>query len=127
MRVVTTINRPTVLSEFWRITSGSQYCEVVGDGRCVSDGYGNYGNNEYCEVEALKPLIVTTEQYDIENGHDFVAVEGTVYKYRGRGPDNIFMQAGDKWRWKSDSGFQRSGFRICGNGGTFVCMLDSPW
>jgi hypothetical protein len=31
----------------WRIDSGGGYCQV--DGACVTDGAGNYGNNEACE------------------------------------------------------------------------------
>ena len=97
---------------FWRIKSGSRYCQIVDGGRCVTDGVGNYGDNEDCEVEALQTLIMTTEQYSIEIDYDFITVKG--YQYKWRGPNTVRMQAGDKWTWESDSDIQRAGFKICG-------------
>ena len=101
-------------SEFWRIKSGSRYCHIVGGGRCVTDGVGIYGNYEYCEVEALQTLIMTAEQYDIEDDYDFLTVKGVQYEQSGSGPNNVPMQAGDTWTWASDDGEQKDGFTICG-------------
>ena len=102
----------TVQGQLWQIISGSRYCQIVDGGRCVTDGVGNYGDNEDCEVEALQTLIMTTEQYSIEIDYDFITVKG--YQYKWRGPNTVRMQAGDKWTWESDSDIQRAGFKICG-------------
>ena len=104
---------------FWRIKSGSLYCQIVDGGRCVTDGAGDYGDDEYCEVEALRSLIMTTEQYDVEAMHDFVTVKGIEYKQDNRynegvGPSNVVIQECDKWTWKSDYVTRRAGFKICG-------------
>ena len=99
---------------FWRIESGSRYCQIVDGGRCVTDGVGNYGDNEDCEVEALQTLIMTTEQYDIEDDYDFITVKGIQYELSGSGPNNVPMQAGDTWTWESDDSERRDGFTICG-------------
>ena len=104
------VSCPTV--RFWEITSGSSYCEKVDDGRCVTDGDGEYGNDENCEVKALKPLVMSAEQYDVEQTHDFITVNGE--EYHNTGPNQVTMRTGDKWTWKSDSDTTRDGFKICG-------------
>ena len=63
---------------------------------------------------ALKPLVMTTEQYSIEANYDFVTVKGRQYKTAG--PNQVNMQTGDRWTWKSDDTNTREGFKICGSG-----------
>ena len=109
----------TVQGQLWQIISGSRYCQIVDGGRCVTDGSGDYRNNEYCEVQALQSLIMTTEQYDVEPIHDFVTVKGIKYKQDNRynegvGPSNVVIQECDKWTWLSDSSTYKRGFKICG-------------
>ena len=100
----------------WYIISGRQNCEIVDGGLCVTDGHGDYGDNENCEVQAVQTLKMTTEQYDVEEDFDFVTVKGIEYRRTGSsgGPNHVTIQAGDKWTWKSDGSDQRSGFKICG-------------
>ena len=114
--VTTATTCPTVQSGYWRLIYGSQYCDITDGGRCVTDGVGNYGNNEYCEVEALQTLKMTTEQYDVEEDYDFVTVKGIEYKRTGSsgGPNGVALQAGDKWTWESDWSTHKRGFKICG-------------
>ena len=85
--------------EFWRITSGILDCEIVDDGRCITDGFGNYQNNAHCEVEVLRILKLTTEQYDVEEDYDFVTVKGVKYTTAYSGPNQVTMQSGEKWTW----------------------------
>ena len=109
----------------WKITHGEGvYCDIVDRGRCVTDGPGNYGNNERCEVEALRPLLLTAEQYQIENNYDYVTVAGEQYRYRDNGPKAKFMAPGEKWVWKSDNYITRQGYKLCGHQGTvlLVCV-----
>ena len=38
---------------YWAVTSGSSYCSVIGShSNCVTDGPGDYGNNEDCVMVA---------------------------------------------------------------------------
>ena len=71
-------------------------------------------------MQALQPLIMITEQYDVEEKYDFVTVKGKEYKRTGssRGPDHVIMQAGERWTWQSDHYGTRTGFKICG---TWLC------
>ena len=112
-------------SSMWNITFGEVYCDIVDRGRCVTDGPGDYGARERCEVEALVPLRLTAEQYDIEERFDYVTVEGepgNSYKYKG--PKAKFMSAGEKWVWTSDGSVSRQGYKLCGDAGAvlLVCM-----
>ena len=36
----------------WTVLDGGEYCQITEDGRCVTDGEGNYGNDESCTVRA---------------------------------------------------------------------------
>ena len=127
MRVIAATTCPVVQDEFWRITSRTSDCKIVGGGRCVSDGDGNYRSYGHCQVQALRSLIMTTEQYDVEDNHDFVTVKGVQYKTAYSGPDQVTMEPGDTWTWESDSSDERSGFKICACSGIFVCLLVDQW
>ena len=104
---------------FWRIKSGRHYCQILQGGRCVTDGSGNYGNNEYCEVEALKTLKMTTSRYYVADNNDYVTVRGIQYRKYGsgrknQGPNQVTIAAGDTWTWQSDEYGTSTGFTICG-------------
>ena len=40
----------------------------------MTDGEGQYGSGESCRVKALRPLVLTTVQYEVETGFDFISV-----------------------------------------------------
>ena len=98
-------------STFWQILSGSRHCQVAEGGRCVTDGPGDYGNNERCTVGALRPLTVTAEQYEVETGWDYVTINGVTYERSG--PQAVRMNEGGMWSWRSDGSGMRGGFKLC--------------
>ena len=104
---------------FWHIASGANYCEIVDDGRCVTDGPGDYGPNEFCKVMALKPLILSATSFHVEAVHDFVQIDGL--KYDNFGPKEIPMAKGAIWTWQSDDSQNRAGFTICAKKGSKTC------
>ena len=111
---------------FWRIVNGANFCEIVDGGRCVTDGPGNYGNNERCAVKALRPLFLTAVQYDVEQTHDYVTVN--MIPYPGSGPQAVRMNEGARWVWESDSFITDLGFKFCAEAAgtyvrTHVCMI----
>ena len=112
-------------AEFWRIVSGRQFCEIVDGGRCVTDGNGNYGNNERCEVVALKRLVLSTKEYFVEKIYDYVTVNGVRYIYSG--PQNVYMAIGAKLKWHTDQTGFRHGFKVCASsaGGSTVNLWDT--
>ena len=104
----------------WEVVSGAEFCQIVDGGRCVTDGEGRYGNWETCKVKALEPLILTTEEYDVETGYDFVSVGNTSFDGES-GPQGTKLDAGEELVWQSDGGvsapysyyYHSEGFKIC--------------
>ena len=78
----------------------------------MTDGYGNYGNNERCEVEALRPLTVTARQYDNEDYYDYVTVNNVPYRYSFPS-QGVSMNEGATWTWTSDGSVTRAGYVLC--------------
>ena len=89
---------PIAPGSLFYIVSGAQYCELSNGNTCVTDGSGNYHNNERCTVRALEDIVVTAVQYSVENYFDYISI-GT-HQYRSSstcgahcGPQNVYMPA----------------------------------
>ena len=78
----------------------------------MTDGAGQYGSGESCRVKALRPLVLTTVQYEVETGYDFVSVDGTAFRGES-GPEEVKMNTGSELVWTSDGSEFRSGFKVC--------------
>ena len=105
-----TITTHTV--SFWQIVSGAVYCHISDGGRCVSDGYGNYGNNEHCTIMALRSLVATATEFDTESCCDFLTIGGT--QYSGfQGPRGLPLAQGTVLVWTSDASDTKAGFKLC--------------
>ena len=113
--------------DFWQVVSGARFCEIVDGGRCVSDGEGSYGNRETCTVKALRPLVLTTEQYAVESGYDYLSVNGRAFGGNS-GPEGMKLDAGAQLVWRSDGSRAYDGFKVCAsadaetNGGLVVVV-----
>lgn len=66
-------------------------CSITNDGRCVTDGADNHGNEERCTFLATEPMFVTATQYHIEHGFDFLTLHGRAYRTNGQGPHQVYM------------------------------------
>ena len=84
----------------------------------MTDGPGDYGNDERCEVEALQQLTVTAKQYDNEDGYDYVIINGDKYRYEFP-QGGVSMEKGAKLVWKSDYSVTRAGYTLCADSGAF--------
>ena len=98
---------------YWEIVSGSDYCQIVDDGRCVTDGYDNYGNSESCEVRALRGMTLVTMEWAVESCCDYITVDGIQYK--SSGPQGVYVGSGYELTWTSDGSVTRAGFKVCSN------------
>ena len=78
----------------------------------MTDGSGNYGNNERCEVKALRPLTVVAEQYDNEDYYDYVTVNNVAHRYSFP-TQGVAMNQGATWTWTSDGSVTRAGYILC--------------
>ena len=88
----------------------------------MTDGYGNYGNNERCEVEALRGLTLVATQYDNEDTYDYVTVNGV--QYRTTFPlQGVSMSNGARFVWTSDVSVTRAGYTLCAAGGALMIGL----
>ena len=78
----------------------------------MTDGPGDHGNNERCQVEALRPLTVTAKEYDNEDYYDYVTVNNVPYKssFPSQG---VSMNKGATWMWTSDGSVTRQGYTLC--------------
>ena len=100
----------------WTLTTNPNGdCEISPDGLCITDGTGNYANNDNCVITANIeiPLIVT--EFDMEGGScsfDYVKIGSQ--RYCGQnGPDGVTLAAGDTVEMHSDGSVSRAGFTIC--------------
>ena len=50
----------------WTILTGAQFCELTNNGACITDGPGNYGDNEECTAVANINFYATATQMDVE-------------------------------------------------------------
>ena len=86
--------QPPAMSEWWSITSGTQYCQLTQNGMCVTDGVGAYGNNERCTVMARRDLFVTATEYTVESCCDYITIGSTIFRGSGNGPNALYMLNG---------------------------------
>ena len=78
----------------------------------MTDGPGNYGNNERCEVRALQSLTLVATQYDQEDNYDYVTVNG--FQYRTTFPSQgVSVNNGARFVWRSDGSVTRAGYTLC--------------
>ena len=84
----------------------------------MTDGEGRYGNNEYCVMTTLQPLIATATEFDLEARYDFLTIDGT--RYHGNGahtfPQELSLGQGAQLVWDSDGSVVRNGFTVCAAG-----------
>ena len=98
------------------IVSGGQFCEVTNGGLCITDGAGNYGDNEACAVRADVTMTVTATEFGVESHsrceHDALTINWR--KYCGSaGPQGVTMEAGSTMTWSSDYSNGGVGFVVC--------------
>ena len=113
---------------YWQVVSGSEFCHITDNGRCVTDGQGQYGNQESCRVMALRPLSLTTTQYSVEYNYDHLTVGGVRFD-NGHGPQGMKLPAGSDLVWKTDGSAVGAGFTVCASpatiGGLVQCLCHS--
>ena len=92
---------PPAPGPIWSILSGGSYCEVSSDGYCITDGPGNYGNNEDCTIRAEVPMTLQARAFNTESDYDSVRIGGIPYS-GFIGPMNVQVSAGTILTWSSD-------------------------
>jgi hypothetical protein len=116
---------PPPFTSMWTVTSGSEYCFLVNNGACVTDGAGAHGNGESCTVEAAVALYATATEFTTEAGWDYLTINATRYS-GASGPANVEMAAGQTFSWYADGSVTAFGFTICGSTGAHVFPPAPP-
>lgn len=110
---------PPVNSSWWRVATGSQYCHLIDEGKCVTDGANDYGHSEDCEVEALQTFQVSTRQFRLRaDVSDGVTLAGGWYGRSTSGPNGVTVTTGQYLTWFSEAQGDTAvasarGFEIC--------------
>ena len=78
----------------------------------MSDGSGNYGNNENCVVQANADFVVSARAFAVDV-HDRITIHGSQQRRPANAPTGVTMSSGDKLYWSSDGSVVASGFEIC--------------
>merc|ERR1719238_1462061 len=115
---------------YWTVTGT---CALENDGKCVTDGSGDYANNEDCTITSLGPgFFAKFTQFSLEaaNGDtsgtapyvhnqcdDFVRIHGVNYCGYNM-PDEKWYENGNEVKFESDWVKQNKGFKLC--------AVDSP-
>ena len=110
MLVVFTDAQPGV---YWSILTGSEFCSVSSDGMCITDGSGEYANDEACTIRAEVAMSITATEFDTEEDYDFFTVGATAYS-GSTGPTNVQVAAGTVVEWSTDRSYTGAGWTICG-------------
>jgi hypothetical protein len=98
-------------------------CFITAEG-CITDGPGNYGNDESCTVEVLRDgflFLRPGDAFDIEPYFDGFAIGGAFADERSE--IEVAVQGGDIISWRTDRG-GRAGFTLCA--AVSYCIPELP-
>jgi len=110
MLVVFTDAQPGI---YWSILTGSEFCSVSSDGMCITDGSGDYADDEACTIRAEVAMSITATEFDTEECCDSITVGATAYS-GSTGPTNVQVAAGTVVEWSTDGSVTGAGWTICG-------------
>ena len=114
--------------------------------QCITDGYGNYANNEAATITSrtyclrsghhnfdslshpLLPLFLhlavnggtlyAIGSFSTESGYDYLTIKGLRHEGTASFPTNIVLNAGEQFTWRTDGSVTRGGFTLCICSGT---------
>jgi len=102
------------------VTSGSDYCQVSGEGNCVTSGPSDYGNNEACSIEVMEDgALFSKDSFDVVSStncaDDALIIGNERYCGNNTGPQGVQVVAGSTFTWESDGSDTSAGWTICLN------------
>ena len=80
------------LQTYWTIAQTGTPCEISTDGRCVTDGAGNYETNEQCTMTAQVPMTLEVTEFTTEDNFDYIEIGAS--RYSGSNGPNAVQPAG---------------------------------
>eukprot|EP00492_Amphilonche_elongata_P005723 TRINITY_DN91_c0_g1_i11.p1 TRINITY_DN91_c0_g1~~TRINITY_DN91_c0_g1_i11.p1 ORF type:complete len:986 (+),score=193.47 TRINITY_DN91_c0_g1_i11:55-3012(+) len=109
-------NSPIIPPRHFSVTSGrDRFCEIDSNG-CITDGSGDYGNYEHCEIRVNAAGTLAVSQFNVEYhddcAFDKLSVDGVDY-CGTNSPDGVQVHVGSTILWDTDDSVQEQGWTIC--------------
>ena len=57
---------PHPTNHLWAIVDGTEFCHVINNGMCVTDGEGDHSHNEHCVMVPTQPIYATATYFATE-------------------------------------------------------------
>ena len=111
-------------SATWEVVWG----DCVVSGPCVEDGSGpaeTYSQYQACTVKALRPLSIEVEYFETYDSQDFVTFDRSTLYFGNNGPENVTMDTGDTFLWRSDTN-NKEGWKFCATFTSASTSTPSP-
>ena len=118
------MNATPTFSCYGPTTEAEGTCFTTLNGSCITDGPGNYGNNECCTIEVLRDTYLYVSGPFViwslleSKGADYFTVNDDLkIDENGFGFDfeNLYVTAGTTIRWSSDFLQTYAGWTLCGS------------
>ena len=96
-------------------TEAEGTCFTTLNGSCITDGPGNYGNNERCTIEVLRNSVVSVSgTFSVESYFDYFTIgTSSTRVYTASSLQDRVVLAGTTVRWLSDNSATRVGWTLC--------------
>ena len=97
---------PTPAGDLFAIVAGSAHCQTTANaagaaGACVTDGAGNYANNEMCIFRAQQPMYISSTEFSTEPFFDYIMI-GNSRLSGTTGVNNVALAEGATFKWSSE-------------------------
>jgi hypothetical protein len=102
-------------------TAAQGTCFTTFDGSCITDGIGNYGNNERCTISVLQDTYLNVSgtfiiQGCISNGcRDFFRIDNSTPFATASSLNGVFLPAGTILTWQSNGNTVGAAWTLCGS------------
>jgi hypothetical protein len=98
-------------------TEAEGTCFTTLNGSCITDGPGNYGNNERCTIEVLRSGYLTVQgSFTVEENYDYFTINASSTRLdTAAALENIAIFEGTTISWLSDNSGIEDGWMLCGS------------
>eukprot|EP00036_Acanthoecidae_sp_10tr_P017367 CAMPEP_0206307582 /NCGR_PEP_ID=MMETSP0106_2-20121207/11408_1 /ASSEMBLY_ACC=CAM_ASM_000206 /TAXON_ID=81532 /ORGANISM="Acanthoeca-like sp., Strain 10tr" /LENGTH=479 /DNA_ID=CAMNT_0053738575 /DNA_START=320 /DNA_END=1756 /DNA_ORIENTATION=+ len=99
-------------SGFFEVSPLGGPCITTQNATCVTDGPGDYGNNERCTIRVLKTIPLDVREWNTETTHDRLTIGGTSFSGSNT-PNGRVVTEGETLTWSTDGTVVQAGWTIC--------------
>jgi len=110
---IDTLTIDRVSEVYFNVTSDSPDGACNVENGCITDGSGQYGDNEVCTYTVVRAVTLDVTEFETEEFFDFILIDNVEYS-GSNSPSGITLEAGAVIEWSSDFSVSFSGYTICG-------------